>query len=78
MSAVITIESIKREIEKVPNDRLDEFYEVVKDFSHPRKKISKEEFLANMQKIRIDAPPDFATNIDDYLYAGKDFEENLR
>ncbi|MFM9903389.1 MAG: hypothetical protein ACKVQJ_02325 [Pyrinomonadaceae bacterium] len=75
---LVTVETIKKEVEKVPSDRLDELYEVVKDFSHPKKRLSKEEFLANMQKIRIDAPPDFATNIDDYLYGGKDFEENLR
>ncbi len=75
---IVTKETIKEEVEKVPKERLNELYEVVKDFSQPKKKKSKEEFLANLQKIRIDAPPDFATNIDDYLYGGKDFGGNLR
>ncbi|CAN5439362.1 hypothetical protein BH20ACI1_BH20ACI1_14190 [soil metagenome] len=75
---IVTKEIIKEEVEKVPKERLNELYEVVKDFSQPKKKKSKEEFLADLQKIRIDAPPDFASNIDDYLYGGKDFGENLR
>lgn len=75
---IITKEIIKEEVEKVPKERLNELYEVVKDFSQPKKKKSKEEFLADLQKIRINAPPDFASNIDDYLYGGKDFGENLR
>ena len=75
---LVTIETIKKEVEKVPHDRLGELYEVVKDFSQPKKKLSKKEFLANIKKIRINAPPDFATNIDEYLYGGKDFDENLR
>jgi len=75
---IITLEIIIEEVEKVPKARLNELYEVVKGFSEPKKKKSKEEFLANLQKIRIDAPPDFASNIDEYLYGGKNFEENLR
>ena len=75
---IVTKETIKEEVEKVPKERLNDLYEVIKDFSQPKKKKSKEEFLANLQKIRIDAPPDFASNIDEYLYGGKNFEENLR
>ncbi len=75
---IVTKETIKEEVEKVPKERLNELYEVIKDFSQPKKKKSKEEFLANLQKIRIDAPADFAANIDEYLYGGKDFGENLR
>jgi CRISPR/Cas system CSM-associated protein Csm2 small subunit len=75
---IVTKETIKEEVEKVPKERLNDLYEVIKDFSQPKKKKSKEEFLANLQKIRIDAPADFAANIDEYLYGGKDFGENLR
>ncbi len=75
---LVTKEKIKKEVEKVPDDRLDELYTVVKDFTQPKKKKSKKEFLADLQQIRIEAPPDFAANIDDYLYGGKDFEQNLR
>ncbi len=31
-------------------------------------------FLDYAMSIDIDAPPDFATNIDDYLYGGKSLE----
>ncbi len=75
---IVTLEIIIEEVEKVPKARLNELYEVVKGFSEPKKKKPKEEFLADLQKIRIDAPPDFASNIDEYLYGGKNFEENLR
>ncbi|MDQ3748669.1 MAG: hypothetical protein M3367_06615 [Acidobacteriota bacterium] len=75
---IVTKDKIKEEVEKVPKERLDELYEVVKRFSVPKKRKSKEEFLANLQNIRIDAPPDFASNIDEYLYGGKEFGESLR
>lgn len=79
MSAVITIENIKREIEKVPVEKLETLYKYVQSLADIRpKKMSREEFLEDMSKIRIDAPADFATNIDDYLYGDKSVTNDLR
>lgn len=79
MSAVITIENIKREIEKVPVEKLETLYNYVQSLKDIRpKKLSREQFLENMSKIRIDAPSDFATNIDDYLYGDKSITDDFR
>ena len=32
-------------------------------------------FIKYLRSVKIDAPPDFATNIDDYLYGGKSLED---
>lgn len=79
MSAVITIENIKREIEKVPVEKLETLYNYVQSLKDIRpKKLSREQFLENMSKIRIDAPSDFATKIDDYLYGDKSITDDFR
>jgi len=75
MSAVITKEDIKQEIEKVPDEKLESLYKYVRELTEVKpKKQSKESFMAKMRKIRINAPSDFATNIDDYLYGEKTVE----
>jgi len=79
MSAVITKEIIKREIEKVPDEKLETLYKYVVNLTEIKpKKQSKESFIAEMQKIRIHAPSDFATNIDEYLYGEKTIEDDIR
>ena len=32
-------------------------------------------FIEYLKSVKIDAPPDFATNIDDYLYGGKSLDD---
>ncbi len=79
MSAVITKEDIKQEIEKVPDEKLESLYKYVRELTEVKpKKQSKESFMAKMHKIRINAPSDFATNIDDYLYGEKTIEDDIR
>lgn len=79
MSAVITKENIKQEIEKVSDEDLETLYKYVKNLTELKpKKQSKESFIAKMQKIRINAPSDFAANIDEYLYGDKTIEGDIR
>lgn len=69
---MITVEEIKKEIDKVPVEKLEGLYRHVRSLAEIRpKKQSRKSFIENMNKIRIDGPPDFATNIDDYLYGNK-------
>lgn len=76
---IVTKEIIKEEVEKVPDEKLETLYKYVKDLTEIEpKKQSKESFIAKMQKIRINAPPDFATNIDEYLYGEKTIEDDIR
>lgn len=70
MSTVITKEDIKKEIEKVPAEKLQELFVVVKEFSEPK----KESLMAKLRKIKIQAPPDFSQNIDLYLSGEKTIE----
>ena len=78
MSTVITKEDIKQEIEKVPDEKLESLYKYVRNLTEVKpKKQSRETFMAKMQKIRINAPSDFATNIDEYLYGEKTIEEDI-
>ncbi|MGI8470294.1 MAG: hypothetical protein ACR2N3_17785 [Pyrinomonadaceae bacterium] len=70
MSTIITKEVIKAEIEKIPDEKLEEFFAVVKEFSEPK----KESLMAKLRKIKIQAPPDFSQNIDLYLSGEKTIE----
>ena len=63
---MITKEVIKSEIEKVPPERLEELYRVVKSFTLPEPSPEKS-FMARLREIKIDGPEDFAANIDLYL-----------
>ncbi len=68
---MITKEVIKSEIEKVPPERLEELYRVVKSFALPEPSPEKRSFMAKLREIKIDGPEDFAANIDLYLNGEK-------
>lgn len=75
MSAVITKEDIKQEIEKVPDEQLESLYKYVRELTEAKpKKQSKETFMAKMRKIKINAPSDFSRDIDLYLSGEKTIE----
>ena len=39
------------------------------------KRAGRKSFLAAARSIKIDAPADFSTNVDEYLYRGKTFDD---
>lgn len=69
---MITKEEIKSEIEKVPEERLAELYQIVRRFTKPTS--SKPTLMSKLRCIRIDAPPDFSENINLYLTGEKTIE----
>ncbi|HZH89309.1 MAG TPA: hypothetical protein VEX70_01690 [Pyrinomonadaceae bacterium] len=71
---MITKETIKSEIEKVPEERLDELFRVVRTFTTVRPASDGQSFLAKLKKIRIDAPADFSANLDQYLNGEKSID----
>ena len=72
MPNVITKDEVKAEIDRLPQDQLEALYHHLKRLSASQeKKISRETFMERMRKIKIDAPPDFATNIDQYMNGEK-------
>lgn len=69
-----TREEIKSEVEKVPEERLDELYRVVRTFSQEKSTEGKQSLLARLRNIQIEGPEDFAANLDLYLNGEKNIE----
>ena len=69
--ATISKELIKSEIEKVPEERLDELYEVVKNYTRGEPSANGKPLLTRLSAISIDGPEDFAENLDLYLSGEK-------
>ena len=68
-----TKELIYEAIERVDEERLDELYALIRQFAQP-KKAEKPDFLNRLSRIQIDAPEDFATNVDLYISGEKSVE----
>jgi hypothetical protein len=71
---MVTKEQIKSEIEKVPEERLDELYRVVRTFSRKKAAGDKENLLMRLSRIQIEGPEDFAANFDLYLNGEKSID----
>jgi hypothetical protein len=69
-----TKEEIKSEIERVPEDRLAELYQIVRRFTQARPPSSQPTLMSKLRRIRISAPSDFSENIDLYLAGEKAVE----
>lgn len=69
-----TKEEIKSEIEKVPEERLAELYQIVRRFTQSRPSSSKPTLMSKLRRIQISASPDFSENIDLYLTGEKTIE----
>jgi hypothetical protein len=68
---MISKELIKSEIEKVPDNRLEELYSVVRTYSKPTGNGDGRSFMSKLSEITINGPEDFAENIDLYLTGEK-------
>lgn len=68
---MISKEQIKTEVEKVPEDRLDELYSVIKSYTEPPGNGDGRSLMSKLREITIEGPADFAENIDLYLTGEK-------
>lgn len=68
---MVTKEIIKSEIERVPEERLEELYEVVKIYSRTETGKNGNTLFIKLKKISIDGPVDFSENLDLYLSGEK-------
>jgi hypothetical protein len=68
---MVTKELIKSEIERVPEERLEELYEVVKIYSRTETENNGSSLFTKLKKISIDGPEDFSENLDLYLSGEK-------
>lgn len=64
-------ELIYAEIDKVGEENLNELYEVVKRFTQTKATQPKPGVLSRLKRIKIQAPEDFAANLDLYLSGEK-------
>lgn len=71
---MITKETIKSEIEKVPEERLDELFRVVRTFTTVKPESDGQSFMSKLKSIQIDAPADFSANFDQYLNGEKSID----
>ncbi|MCH7681432.1 hypothetical protein IID10_19055 [candidate division KSB1 bacterium] len=58
---------IKMEIDNVPEERLDDLHQLVKEFSKSKNSGGKGNLMAKLRQIKIQGPKDFSKNIDAYL-----------
>jgi hypothetical protein len=68
---MITKEIIKSEVERVPDERLEELYEVVKIYSRAKTESNGGTLFSKLRDITIDGPEDFSENLDLYLSGEK-------
>jgi hypothetical protein len=68
---MVTKEIIKSEIEKVPDERLEELYEAVKIYSRSEAEHNGGSLFSKLKMISIDGPSDFSENLDLYLSGEK-------
>jgi hypothetical protein len=67
-------DNIKAEIDSLNEEYLDELYLLIKDFAQSKQNMKKPSFMSKLKQIKIDAPEDFASNLDSYL-AGDEGEK---
>lgn len=68
---MVTREIIKSEVERVPEERLEALYEVVKIYSRAETENNGGSLFSKLKKISIDGPEDFSENLDLYLSGEK-------
>lgn len=71
-----TRELIEAEIGKIPDDRLDELYGVIRDFAAAKAAGARSGIMAKLRGVRIEAPSDFAANLDLYVTGEKSVPED--
>ena len=72
-----TRELIQAEIGKIPEDRLGELYALIRSFVASQAASRPGGIMAKLREVRIEAPPDFAANLDLYLNGEKSVGEDV-
>jgi len=72
-----TKELIHAELETLSDEDLDALYVIIKEFTQSKRPAKPRSLMATLRGIQIDAPPDFAANLDLYVSGEKRGESNL-
>ena len=70
----ITKETVKAEIDKVPEQHLEALLHFIKRFEGKRGALEGKDILESLRDIKIAGPKDFSQNIDLYLTGEKNIE----
>ncbi len=70
-------ERIHAEIDSVEEESLTELFRLVKRFVAKKKPHKNHGIMAKLRKVKIEAPADFAANLDLYINGEKRVEDNL-
>lgn len=60
-------DKIHAEIDSLNEEYLDELYLLIQDFAQSKQHLKKLSFMSKLKQIKINAPEDFASNLDSYL-----------
>jgi hypothetical protein len=74
---MITKELIHAEVDGISDEYLDELYALIKMFVESGKNGKKKSFMSKLKSVKIDAPEDFAANLDLYMSGEKRVEPDL-
>jgi hypothetical protein len=72
-----TKELIQQEIDTIDEQHLSELYDLIKSFAEAKQRLDRRSFMSKLRAIHIDAPQDFAANLDMYISGEKRDESNL-
>jgi hypothetical protein len=72
-----TKERIRAAIDAVADENLDELYEVVRRFAAAHNGKHTSGIMERLLSVKINAPTDFAENLDQYTSGEKRVEDNL-
>jgi hypothetical protein len=64
-------DKIQAEIDTLNEEYLDELYILIKEFTQSKQPLKKTSLISKLKQIKIDAPEDFASNLDSYLARDK-------
>ena len=72
-----TKELIQAELDTLSDEELDALYALIKQFIQSKRPAKLRNLMATLRGIQIDAPPDFAANLDLYVSGEKRAEPDI-
>ncbi len=72
-----TKELIQAELDTLSDEDLEALYTVIKQFIDSKRHAKPRSLMATLRNIQIDAPPDFAANLDQYVSGEKRAEPDI-
>lgn len=69
-----TKDLLKAEIDKLDPEQIEQVYQVIKQFTETQPQKSKPSLMSRLKQIKIDAPEDFSSNLDQYTSGEKSID----